>query len=138
LSDVDTGGACRRSCVEGMINATHEELLRRLALHDEPFIDSALGLQIGDNEAAGLDPKTHALIRLGALVAQGAAPVSYSWAVEAALAAGATIDEIIGTLIAVAPIIGLARVVSATLGVALAIGYDLDQAFEALDEEAHG
>ena len=121
-----------------MINATHEELLRRLALHDEPFIDSALGLHLGDNEAAGLDPKTHALIRLGALVALGAAPVSYSWAVEAALAAGATIDEIIGTLIAVAPIIGLARVVSATLGVALAIGYDLDQAFEALDKEAYG
>jgi alkylhydroperoxidase/carboxymuconolactone decarboxylase family protein YurZ len=51
--------------------------------------------------------------------------------VEAALAAGATADEIVGALIAVAPITGLARVVSATPEVALSIGYDIDQAFEA-------
>ena len=38
----------------------------------------------------------------------------------------------VGTLIAVAPISGLARVISATSEVALAIGYDLDQAFEGL------
>jgi hypothetical protein len=45
-------------------------------------------------------------------------------------AAGATAEDVVGTLVAVAPISGLARVVSATSEVALAIGYDIDQAFE--------
>ena len=118
------------SWVEGMIIATHEERLRRLVLHDEGCIQSMLGIHLSDNDAAGLDPKTQALVRLGGLVAMGAAPVSYHWAAEAALNAGATTEEVVGTLIAVAPISGLARVISATSEVALAIGYDLDQAFE--------
>jgi 4-carboxymuconolactone decarboxylase len=113
-----------------MIIATHEERLRRLVLHDERCIQSILGIHLSDNDAAGLDPKTQALVRLGGLVAMGAAPVSYHWAAEAALNAGATAEEVVGTLIAVAPISGLARVISATPEVALAIGYDLDQAFE--------
>jgi 4-carboxymuconolactone decarboxylase len=113
-----------------MIIATHEERLRRLVLHDERCIQSTLGIHLSDNDAAGLDPKTQALVRLGGLVAMGAAPVSYHWAAEAALNAGATTEEVVGTLIAVAPISGLARVISATSEVALAIGYDLDQAFE--------
>jgi 4-carboxymuconolactone decarboxylase len=118
-----------------MIIATHEERLRRLVLHDEGCIQSMLGIHLSDNDAAGLDPKTQALVRLGGLVAMGAAPVSYHWAAEAALNAGATTEEVVGTLIAVAPISGLARVISATPEVALAIGYDIDQAFQELDED---
>jgi 4-carboxymuconolactone decarboxylase len=113
-----------------MIIATYEETLRRLVLHDERYIQSILGIRVSDNDAAGLDPKTQALVRLGGLVAMGAAPVSYHWAAEVALDAGATAEEVVGTLIALAPISGLARVVSATPEVALAIGYDIDQAFE--------
>ena len=67
----------------------------------------------------------------------GAAPGSYHWAVEAALDAGATTEELVGTLVAVAPISGLARVISATPEVALAIGYDLDAAFEELNGDSH-
>jgi 4-carboxymuconolactone decarboxylase len=126
-----------RSCVEGMIIATHEEFLRRLALHDERCIQSMLGICL-NNEAAGLDRKAQALARLAALVALDASGVSYSWAAEAALDMGATAEEVVGTLIAVAPITGLARVVSATPAVALAIGYDIDQAFEALDRDSCG
>ena len=44
-------------------------------------------------------------------------------------------DEILGTMIAVAPISGIARVVQATPDVALPIGYDLDVAFEELDPD---
>ena len=111
--------------------ATPEEGLRRLVLHDEGCIQSMLGIHLSDN-APGLDPRTQALVRLGGLVAMGAAPLSYHWAAEAALDAGATAEDVVGTLIAVAPISGLARVISATSEVALAIGYDLDQAFEGL------
>jgi 4-carboxymuconolactone decarboxylase len=120
--------------------AAHEEQLRRLALHDEAFIESVLAVSLdtgppGDDEALRLSPKTHALVRLAALLALGAAPVSYQWNVGAALDAGATPDEILGTMIAVAPISGIARVVQATPDVALPIGYDLDAAFEELDPD---
>ena len=117
--------------------ATHEEILRRLALHDEQCVQSMLGIRISDDQAAGLDPKDHALVRLAALIALGASCVSYGWAVDAALAAGATADEIVGTLMAVAPITGLARVVAAAPAIARSIGYDIDRAFEALDSHPH-
>ena len=68
----------------------------------------------------------------------GAAPVSYHWAAAAALDAGASAEDVVVALIAVAPISGLARVISATREVALAIGYDIDQAFEALDRDSRG
>jgi 4-carboxymuconolactone decarboxylase len=116
-----------------MIIATPEEHLRRLVLHDERCIQSMLGIHLSDNETPGLNPKTQALVRLGGLVALGAAPVSYHWAAEAALNAGATAEEVVGALVAVAPICGLARVISATPEIALALGYDIDQAFETFD-----
>jgi 4-carboxymuconolactone decarboxylase len=120
-----------------MLMAAHEEQLRRLALHDEDVIESVLAMRLhgdlGGDEACRLSPKAHALVRLAAMLALGAAPVSYQWTVGAALDAGATAEEIIGTLIAVAPISGIARVVQATPDVALPIGYDLDAAFEELD-----
>jgi hypothetical protein len=45
------------SCDEGMIMAAHEEILRRLALHDEGCIESVLAMDLKHDEAAGLDPK---------------------------------------------------------------------------------
>jgi alkylhydroperoxidase/carboxymuconolactone decarboxylase family protein YurZ len=70
---------------------------------------------------------------LGALVALDAGCVSYQWGVQWALAAGATADEIVGTLMAVAPITGVTRVVTAAPEFALALGYDLDAALEGWD-----
>jgi 4-carboxymuconolactone decarboxylase len=127
-----------RSWVEGMITATHEETLRRLALLDERCIQSVLGIRLDNDEAGGLDPKTHALVRRGGLVALGGSCVSYHWAAEAALDAGATAEEVVGVLIAVAPISGLARVIAAVPQIALAIGYDIEQAFEGLDSDPWG
>jgi 4-carboxymuconolactone decarboxylase len=85
--------------------------------------------------ASCLDQKTHALVRLGAALAIDAAPSSYQAAVEPALAAGASIDEVVATLIAVAPTVGLARVVSAAPELALALGYDVEVALERRDED---
>ena len=55
---------------------------------------------------SGIDPVSHALLRIAALIAIDAAPPSYMSAVEAGLDAGASYDEIVGTLIAVMPIVG--------------------------------
>jgi len=77
-----------------------------------------------DPEAA-LNPKVDLLVRLGALLALGAATTSLRATVEHAVEAGATEAEIVGVLIAVAPAMGLARVVSTAPRLATAIGYDL-------------
>jgi 4-carboxymuconolactone decarboxylase len=110
--------------------AAYKQTLRSLALSDERFVESVLGMSHDTVEVSRLDPKTHALVRLGAALAIDAAPSSYQSTIDHALAAGAGIDEIVGTLIAVAPTIGLARVVSAAPELALALGYDVDAAFE--------
>jgi alkylhydroperoxidase/carboxymuconolactone decarboxylase family protein YurZ len=111
----------------------YKETLRRLALSDERFMETELRMELDTVQVSQLDPKTHALVRLGAALAIDAAPSSYQSAVEPALAAGASIDEIVGTLIAVAPTVGLARVVSAAPELALALGYDVDAAIETRD-----
>ena len=73
-----------------------------------------------------LDSKTGALVRLGALISLGASTTSYRLAVEVAYAAGATDEEIVGVLAAVAPAAGTARAVAAAPGLALALGYDVE------------
>ncbi len=106
-----------------------EDLLRRLALNDDAAVCGALGaVTIG----GALDPRTLALVRLAALVAVDAAAASFCWAVDEALAAGATNGEVVATLLAVAPTVGLARLVSAAPRLALALGYDVDAALEEL------
>ena len=110
--------------------AAYEETLRSLALNDEAFLESVLGMGGDTVEVSRLDKKTHALVRLGAAFAIDAAPSSYQSTIDLALAAGAQVDEIVGTLIAVAPTVGIARVVSAAPELALALGYDLEAAFE--------
>ena len=108
----------------------YEDRLRSLALSDERFVRSVLGMDLDTVAASHLEPKTHALVRLGAMLATDTAQSSYQASVEAALAAGASLDEVVGTVIAAAPIVGLARVVSAAPELALALGYDVDAALE--------
>ena len=115
--------------------AAYKETLRSLALNDERFVASVLGMGRDTVQDSGLDAKTHALLRLAASLAIDAAPSSYQSIVETAQAAGATFDEVVGCLIAVAPTIGLARVVSAAPELALALGYDVDAAFEASGDD---
>jgi alkylhydroperoxidase/carboxymuconolactone decarboxylase family protein YurZ len=131
-----TGPGCRSASHPGEEDsiATYKETLRRLALSDERFIQSELGMGRTVHPSC-LDQKTHALVRLGATLALDASPSSYQSAVEPALAAGASIDEIVGTLIAVAPTLGLARIVSAAPELALALGYDVDAAIESRDDD---
>ena len=74
-----------------------------------------------------LVPKVDLLVRLGALLALGAATSTLRATVDRAIDAGATEAELVGVLIAVAPAVGLARVVSSAPRLALAIGYDIEE-----------
>jgi 4-carboxymuconolactone decarboxylase len=108
------------------------DALRRLAMNDEFFIEEVLSIGL-NNDHSMLDPSTSAVARLGALIALAAPSEAYQWDTTRALASGVTVDEIVGVLIAVAPIVGIARVVSAAQEVALAIGYDLDADLETVE-----
>jgi len=98
-----------------------QEILRRLAIIDEGFVEDQSGLRLG-LPGFRLDPKTAALARVGALAAIGAPGVCLEWSTTAALAAGATEDEITGVLLAIAPVAGLGRVTGAVPDVAAALG----------------
>ena len=105
-----------------------QEILRRLAVIDEGFAEDQAGLGLGLPASRLLDPKTAALVRVGALVAIGSPGVCLEWGTTRALAAGATEDEITGVLLAIAPVAGLGRVTGAVPGVAAALGYDVEAA----------
>jgi alkylhydroperoxidase/carboxymuconolactone decarboxylase family protein YurZ len=114
----------------------HEHKLRCFAVHDEVFMASIFASGESNLSLSELDPKTHALVRLGALLALDASPPSLQSDVEGALAAGASIDEIIGTLVAVTPTIGSARAVAQAPALGRALGYDVDAALEELTDGA--
>ena len=108
--------------------ARFQDILRRLAVMDEGVVQDQAGLGLGQARAWVMDPKTAALVQMGALVAIGSPAVCLEWGVSRALAAGATEDEITDVLLAVAPAAGLGRVVGATVGVADGLGYDVQAA----------
>ena len=102
-----------------------ELLLRRLSLNDERSVEMVLVHGHDLDRGQVLTPKVDLLVRLGALLALGAATSSLRATVDRAREAGATNDEIVSVLVAVAPAVGLARVVSSAPRLASAIGYDI-------------
>jgi 4-carboxymuconolactone decarboxylase len=102
--------------------------LRRLAIHDPAYLEQIL---TGDLSAVRqLAPHDLALIRIGVLVALDGPRSAFEYATSAALAAGASPDELVDVLIAAAPLVGSAHVVSAAPRLARALGYDLDADLE--------
>ena len=110
--------------------ARFQETLRRLAMIDEGFVEDDAGLGLGQVATSALDPKTVALLRVGASVAIGSSAVCLEWSAGRALAAGASEDEIADVLLAVIPVAGLGRVVTAAPDLATALGYDVWAALE--------
>ena len=110
--------------------ASYEDTLRRLTLGDERFVQGVLaGLQGPDREGA-LMAKTDRLVRLGSLIALDAGSSALGVEVDAALAAGASRDEVVSVLLAVGPSIGSARLVGIAPRIADALGYDVMAAIE--------
>jgi alkylhydroperoxidase/carboxymuconolactone decarboxylase family protein YurZ len=110
--------------------ASFQEILRRLAIMDEGVVQDQAGLGLGQGGPWVIDPKTAALVQMGALVATGSPAVCLEWGTSRALAAGATEDEITDVLLAIIPLAGLSRIVSAAPEVAIALEYDIESALE--------
>ena len=90
-----------------------QESLQGLAQGDFSMLDALKDLVAVSYVESGLDPQTFMLVRMAALATLDAAPAS--WFMNLAAGAGADLarEQVLGTLIAIAPVIGTARVVSA-------------------------
>ena len=114
---------------------SQRDQLRRLSLHDPGYLDAISSSAQVHGAKARLDARGCGLGRLATLFALDASVSTYGWATSAALAAGVTSDEIVDLLIAMAPLIGSARVVTAAPKLGLALGYDVEADIEGLDPD---
>jgi len=89
------------------------ETLRVLSEGDLSVLTALLRMHEGSLEESGLDPETFMLTRIAALATLDAAPASWLMNLGVTGEIGISPERIVGTLIAIAPVIGTARIVSA-------------------------
>jgi hypothetical protein len=100
---------------------------------ETPVLDLLALMTAGSVEASSLDAETLMLVRIAALIAVDAPPVSYILNLGAASELDIDSDRLAGVLAAVAPIVGTARITSAMGNIVKALEVELEIA--ALEEE---
>jgi alkylhydroperoxidase/carboxymuconolactone decarboxylase family protein YurZ len=88
-----------------------------------PVLDTIADMTAASIARSGLEDDELILVRLAALAAMDARPVSYLAHIGAAVESGVTIDRVQDVLTTVAPIVGSARVMSAAINIAEALGF---------------
>jgi 4-carboxymuconolactone decarboxylase len=111
-----------------------EGALVKLVIGDRAFCRDIADVRVGGYRA-NVDSRTTALMRLAALVAIGHGGPLLGEAVSDALDAGVDGDSVVGSLLALAPTLGIPQLVAAAPALAVALGYDMDASFESLDQE---
>jgi alkylhydroperoxidase/carboxymuconolactone decarboxylase family protein YurZ len=106
----------------------HDDVFRVLALGDTNLADQSWKDAV--ERFAGVDPRIVSVAQLSALVALGAGESSFGAAVDTAIGAGSTVEEIVGVMCALAPIVGTARLAVAASQLGPALGIDADDMFE--------
>lgn len=89
-----------------------DQVLDAIATGDAPVLESMLQMQIDSFDRSGLTEREYMLTRIAALVASDAAPASYLMHFKAAMAAGFDRDTIASVLVAIAPVVGTAKITS--------------------------
>ena len=84
----------------------------RSVTDETPVLDTLADMTAASLEHNSLGPREFMLARLAALIAVDAPPASYLANAEAAADSGVTAGDIQAIMIAVAPVVGTARVVS--------------------------
>ena len=102
--------------------SSSESALTSIAAGDAPVLERLVAMNLDSMEHSQLDQKTYFLVRLAALVAMDAAPVSYLINLGMAADSGVELEDAQGMLIAIAPVVGTARVASAAGKVLRAYG----------------
>jgi 4-carboxymuconolactone decarboxylase len=100
-------------------------ILSGMAQGDPSLLSAGLEVRTEWKARSRLDDRSYALVKLAALIALDAPPASYVWQVGNALAEGATPDDIVGVLIAIAPQVGGPKLVSAAPEIMVALGLTL-------------
>ena len=93
---------------------------------ETPVLDLLATMTASSLEASSLDPATLMQVRIAALVAADAPPASYLMNIGAAGEAGVDAEAVRQVLIAIAPIVGTARVMAALGNIVRALGLALD------------
>ena len=102
---------------------------------ESPILDLLASMTADSIEVSSLDAETLMLVRLAALVAVDAPPVSYLLNLGAAADLEIDAEQVRGVLAAVAPIVGTARVASATGNIVRARELELETAeLEAVED----
>jgi 4-carboxymuconolactone decarboxylase len=94
---------------------------------ETPLLDLLGSMTMASIEVSSLDPAELMLVRIAALVAVDAPPVSYATNLEAIASVGIDAERVRGVLAAVAPIVGTARVASATGKIAEALAVAIEE-----------
>ncbi len=104
---------------------------------ETPLLDLLSNMTADSLASSDLDPKTLMMVRIAALAAVDAPPLSYVMNLGVAAEAGVESEEIRSVLTAIAPIVGTARIGSAvaTMVEALAITVEAAILEEAILEE---
>ena len=110
-----------------VVGAETHQTLSGISSGRTDFLEEAVGLRESTREASRLDGRTFGLVKIATLIALDAPPASYAWQVAVALEDGATPEEIVGLLVAVAPQVGGPKVVAAAPEIMLALGLPLDE-----------
>jgi alkylhydroperoxidase/carboxymuconolactone decarboxylase family protein YurZ len=103
--------------------------------NETPVLDTIAAMTLDSVERCGLEADELLLVRLAALAAVDAKPVSYLAHVGPAVEAGVTIEQVQDVLVAVAPIIGTARVMAASIAITEALGLAIAVVEAELDAE---
>ena len=101
--------------------------LAELALGDPELLGEGLEMRAEMQRRCGLDSRSFALVKIAALIALDAPPASYLWQVGNALDAGATPEDLIGVLRAIAPQVGGPKTVAAAPELVVALGLALPE-----------
>jgi Carboxymuconolactone decarboxylase family len=102
---------------------------------DTPVMDTLAVMTAASLENSELSDREFMLARLAGLVAVNAPAASYALNVGAASESGLTLEDVQGVLVAVAPIVGTARVLSATIHIAKGLGFVVGLAEAELEAE---
>ena len=102
---------------------------------DEPVMDVLAAMTAASLERTSLDPQTLLLVRLAALVAIDAPPMSYALNLRVAGELGVSTEQLQGVLAAIAPVVGAPRVVAAAGNILRAVGIAVAVSEEELDAE---
>lgn len=89
---------------------------------DSPVLAQLAEMIAGSLERSSLDPVALMQVRIAALVAVDAPPLSYLLNLSFASELGVTSEQIEGILVAIAPIVGTTRIVAAAGAIEEALG----------------